>query len=126
MYLSIDDGGGSRKCILEVELIRTNRRLTFDITYQHPDFTYDGEDDGLYPLFTASNGYQVISRSRMDIQAERMWLNGGVKDEHYRSGTMVFPNNEKRDKVYYDFRVALREWQVEMQKLGKWKERENV
>lgn len=111
------------ECILDIELILTNRRLTFDIIYQSPKFTYDGEDNGPFPVFTASNGYQIISRSRMDIQTERMWLNGGIKHEHYRSGSMVFHDNEKRDKVYDEFRAALREWQVEMEKLGEWKER---
>lgn len=115
--------GGVYKNILDIELILTNRRLTFDIVYQDPDFTYDGVDDGPFPVFTASNGYQIISRSRMDIQTERMWLNGGIKDEHYRSGSMVFPDNDKRDKVYYEFRIALREWQMEMEKLGEWKVR---
>lgn len=112
--------------ILDIDLIRTNRRLTFDIKYQHPDFTFDGEDDGNFPVFTASNGYQIISRSRMDIQTERMWLNGGIKNEHYRSGSMVFPDNDKRDGVYCEFVAALREWQTEMQKLGQWKEKANV
>ena len=70
-----------KKVILRFDLIKTNRRLTFDIQYQHPDFTFNGEDDGPYPVFTASNGYQIISRSRMDIQTERMWLNGGIKHE---------------------------------------------
>ena len=112
--------------ILDVDLIRTNRRLTFDISYQHPDFTFDGEDNGNFPVFTASNGYQIISRSRMDIQTERMWLNGGIKNEHYRSGSMVFPDNDKRDGVYCEFVAALREWQAEMQKLGQWKEKANV
>lgn len=109
--------------ILDIDLIRTNRRLTFDISYQHPDFRFDGEDDGNFPVFTASNGYQIISRSRMDIQTERMWLHGGIKNEHYRSGSMVFPDNDKRDAVYCEFVAALREWQVEMEKLGQWKER---
>lgn len=112
-----------KKVILRFDLIKTNRRLTFDIQYQHPDFTFNGEDDGPYPVFTASNGYQIISRSRMDIQTERMWLNGGIKHEHYRSGSMVFPDNEKRDGVYDAFVVALQEWRDEMEKLGKWKER---
>lgn len=111
------------KVILHFDLIKTNRRLTFDIRYQHPDFTFDGEDTGPFPVFTAKNGYQIISRSRMDIQTERMWLNGGIKHEHYRSGSMVFPDNEKRDGVYNDFMQALHEWHIEMTKLGKWKER---
>lgn len=112
-----------KKVILQFDLIKTNRRLTFDIRYQHPDVTFDGEDTGPFPVFTASNGYQIISRSRMDIQTERMWLNGGVKDEHYRSGSMVFPDNEKRDGVYNEFMLSLAEWRAEVTKLGKWKER---
>jgi len=97
--------------ILECRLIRTQKRLTFDILFQHERVTFQGEDDGPYFKFTASNGYEVISRSRMDIQSERIWLRGGTSDEiAKRSGTMVFPSDEKRDECYTKFVQALYEW----------------
>lgn len=96
--------------ILKYRLIKTNRRLTFDIEWQSDHFRYFGTDDGTYSRFTASNNWEVISRSRMDIQYERIWLHGGVTDEHYRSGSMVFPNNEKRDEAYNAAQKALQEW----------------
>ncbi|MNP52985.1 hypothetical protein D3C76_1474190 [compost metagenome] len=67
-----------------------------------------GEDDGNYFTFTASNGYQVISRSRMDIQTERIWLLGALGNE--RSGSMVFSSNEKRDAALEQFHQAMFEW----------------
>ncbi|MBK6616322.1 hypothetical protein [Ottowia sp.] len=94
--------------IIRFALIKTKRRLTFDILYQHPDTVYTGEDDGPYYVFKASNGYEVISRSRMDIQTERLWLRGASEEE--RSGTMVFSSDEKRDKAYDEFLKALGEW----------------
>ena len=53
--------------LLEYSLIKTTRRLTFDIHFQHDSVTWTGDDDGAYPRYTATNGYEVISRSRMDI-----------------------------------------------------------
>lgn len=94
--------------LISYDLIATNRRLTFGIHYQHPSTRYMGEDDGNYYTFTASNGYQVISRSRMDIQTERLWLLGALENE--RSGTMVFSSNEKRDIAAAQFQFALTEW----------------
>ena len=94
--------------ILQYQLIKTNRRLTFDISWQREDTQYKGPDDGDYFSFVASNGYQVISRSRMDIQTERLWLLGAQPNE--RSGTMVFSSNEKRDRAYDEFIKALDEW----------------
>ena len=93
---------------LKYDLIKTNRRLTFDISWQREDTRYRGPDDGDYFLFTASNGYQVISRSRMDIQTERLWLIGAKENE--RSGSMVFSSNEMRDRAYNGFMLALDEW----------------
>ena len=95
-------------CIMQYRLIKTERRLTFDIQYQHPDTRYMGDDDGPYYTFKASNGYEVISRSRMDIQTERLWLLGA--SEETRSGTMIFSTNEKRDAAYDAFVLALDEW----------------
>lgn len=94
--------------LIEYNLIKSNRRLTFDIFSQHPATRYMGEDDGDYFTFTASNGYQVISRSRMDIQTERLWLIGALPNE--RSGSMVFSSNEKRDAACIQFQIALNEW----------------
>lgn len=95
--------------LLVYSLIKTKRRLTFDITYQHPATRYRGDDDGPYYVFTASNGYQVISRSRMDIQTERLWLLGASDEE--RSGTMIFSSDEKRDTAYDNFQQAISEWE---------------
>ena len=96
--------------ILVYRLIKTTRRLTFEILEQHPSVTYMGDDDGLYFKFVASNGYEVISRSRMDIQTERLWLRGAKSLDEERSGTMVFYSNEKRDTAYCEFIKALDEW----------------
>lgn len=94
--------------IIKYQLIKTKQRLTFDIEWQHPDTIYRGDDDGDYYKFVASNGYELISRSRMDIQTERLWLIGAKENE--RSGTMVFSSDEKRDKAYDEFELALKEW----------------
>ncbi len=101
---------GSLPVILCCRLIMTTRRLTFDIIYQDSSTIYMGDDDGEYYTFTASNGYEVISRSRMDIQTERIWLLGARHVEESRSGTMVFSSDQKRDKAYRDFCLALHEW----------------
>ena len=94
--------------IIHYAIIKTKRRLTFDITFQHPQTRYDGDDEGDYYVFTASNGYQIISRSRMDIQTERLWLLGASADE--RSGSMVFSTDEKRNVAYTQFQKAIEEW----------------
>ena len=94
--------------IIHYAIIKTKRRLTFDITFQHPQTRYAGDDEGDYYVFTASNGYQVISRSRMDIQTERLWLLGAATDE--RSGSMVFSTDEKRNIAYTQFQKAIEEW----------------
>ena len=103
--------------ILDYAILKTKRRLTFDITYQRPDTRYRGDDDGDYLTFRASNGYEVISRSRMDIQTERLWLLGAADDE--RSGSMVFSTDEKRDKAYDAFVLALAERVVHVE-AGAW------
>lgn len=96
--------------LLAYRLVPTTRRLTFDIRWQAQKVTYMGDDDGPYFTFTASNGYQVISRSRMDIQTERIWLLGAKHKEESRSGSMVFSSNEKRDAAEKQFVKALDEW----------------
>lgn len=52
----------------------------------------------------------MISRSRMDIQTERLWLIGAKHAEEPRSGSMVFSSNEKRDAAYTAFLQAIAEW----------------
>lgn len=93
---------------IKYNLHKSKRRLTFDILHQAEKTKYLGDDDGDYFIFKASNGYEVISRSRMDIQTERLWLLGASTDE--RSGSMVFSSDEKRDKAYDEFNKALTEW----------------
>lgn len=94
--------------IIHYTIIKTKQRLTFDITFQNPEVIYEGDDDGDYYLFKASNGYEVISRSRMDIQTERLWLLGaGI---HECSGSMVFSSDIKRDTAYLQFQKAIQEW----------------
>ena len=92
--------------LLECSIIKTKRRLTFDITNQ--DMTFCGKSDDDYLTFKASNGVEIISRSRMDIQTDRLWLLGCGPDE--RSGSMVFSSDAKRDKMYNEFVKALSEW----------------
>lgn len=96
--------------LLKYRLIATTRRLTFDIKWQHPRVTFMGEDDGDFFKFVASNGYEVISCSCMDIQTERLWLLGATHDEESRSGSMVFSSDEKRDRARLEFVKALNEW----------------
>ena len=96
--------------LIEFALVKTTRRLTFDIVNQSKYVTYMGDDDGPYLKFVASNGYEVISRSRMDIQTERLWILGAKHAEESRSGSMVFSSNEKRDAAYKNFIVAIEEW----------------
>lgn len=96
--------------LIDFRLIKTRQRLTFDIIWQHPLTVFYGEDDGDYYKFIASNGYEIISRSRMDIQTERLWLIGAKPNE--RSGTMVFSSDEKRDVAYNEFITAINEWQT--------------
>lgn len=67
-----------------------------------------GATDDDYLTFKASNGVEIISRSRMDIQTDRIWLLGCQPNE--RSGSMVFSSNEKRDREFARFQVALLEW----------------
>lgn len=98
------------KTLMKYSLIKTTRRLTFDILFQDADTIYMGDDEGEYFKFVATNGYEVISRSRMDIQTERLWLLGAKHKEETRSGTMVFSSNEKRDAAYENFKLAIKEW----------------
>jgi len=98
--------------ILSYYLIKTAKRLTFDIQFQSDDTRYKGSDfPGSGFVFKASNAYEVISRSRMDIQTERIWLHGATTDSSaHRSGTMVFSSDIKRDQAFHEFNKALIEW----------------
>lgn len=91
---------------LRYRLIKTTQRLTFDILSQ--DMRFCGVTDEDYLTFKASNGIEVISRSRMDIQTDRLWLLGCKPNE--RSGTMVFSSDEKRDREFARFQAALLDW----------------
>lgn len=70
--------------------------------------SFCGVTDEEYMTFTASNGVDVISRSRMDIQTDRLWLVGCKPNE--RSGSMVFSSDEKRDREFDRFQKAILEW----------------
>lgn len=97
--------------LLEYRLEKFNKRIVFDILYQNEKVRFQGGDDDDYHMFVASNGVQIISRSRMDIQTERVWLHGGKQDTVAdRSGSMVFANNEMRDKAFPKFHAGLQEW----------------
>lgn len=94
---------------IRYNLIKTTKRLTFDIVWQHPK-TINKEYNGRI-TFTATNGYQVISCKRMDIQTERLWLNGRKEiQKSSRSGSMVFSNNADRDIAFQEFHKALYQW----------------
>lgn len=98
-------------------LVPTTKRLTFDIIWQRPGTIWMGDDDGEWwkeHKYTASNDYEVISRSRMDIQTERIWVLGAKYQEleGQRSGTMVFSTNGKRDVAEVEFRKAIDEWDL--------------
>lgn len=104
---------GEKKELLSYRLIKTTKRLIFEIQSQCPDITFKGKDDDNYYSFLASNNFMIVSRSRMDIQTERLWLEGGTNDDiAFRSGTMVFDSNQKRDKAYDGFLKALEEWSI--------------
>ena len=94
------------RTILTYRLIRTRQRLTFEILEQ--DMRFCGRSDDDYLTFKASNGVEIISRSRMDIQTDRLWLLGCGPNE--RSGSMVFSSDVKRDKMFFEFIAALYEW----------------
>lgn len=97
--------------MLVYSLIMTTKRITFDILQQAEWLRYRGHDDGYYWKFVASNGYEVISRSRMDIQTERVWMLGGEDDDRsVRSGTMPVSHQEKVHQLYQEFNKAILEW----------------
>ena len=59
---------------LRYRLIKTRQRLTFDVLLQ--DMSFCGSTDEEYLTFKATNGVEIISRSRMDIETDRLWLVG--------------------------------------------------
>ncbi len=69
---------------------------------------FSGVTDDTYLMFKASNGVEIISRSRMDIQTDRLWLVGCKPNE--RSGSMVFSSDEKRDREFDRFQEGILEW----------------
>lgn len=91
---------------IKYRLIKTNRRLTFDILEQNMSFCGISDEDHL--VFKAKNGIEIISRSRMDIQTDRLWLIGCSPNE--RSGSMVFSSDEKRNREFERFQEALSDW----------------
>lgn len=95
--------------ILECALIKTTKRITFEIVQQHCGVTNGDENGSLY--FKASNGYEIISEHRMDIQSRRIWLLGASSDgPAERSGSMVTPTQEMCDDSFMGFQTALQEW----------------
>lgn len=70
--------------------------------------SFCGVTDDDYLTFKADNGVEIISRSRMDIQTDRLWLVGCKPNE--RSGSMVFSSDEKRDREFDRFQKAILEW----------------
>ena len=106
---------------IEFSLIKTNRRLTLDIHAQDKRYR-NVIIDARGMKFIANNGYEIISRSRMDIQTERLWLLGSQKNE--RSGSMVFSTNIKRDEAYDNFMQALIEWDRTVVILPEWNQNE--
>jgi hypothetical protein len=101
----------TKKPILIYSLIKTAKRLTFEIHHQDPEHRYMGDDDGFYWSFKATNGYEVISRSRLGIHSERIWVLGGTTGEEANiSGTMTFTSDMKRDRAFEAFHLALMQW----------------
>lgn len=103
---------------LTYKLVKTTKRLTFDILSQKENTINDVYDSKDY-YFKASNGYDIISRSKMDIQTERLWLWGTSKPDS-RSGSMVFADNDKRDDAYKNFIIAINEWNNRIYHYNKW------
>lgn len=95
--------------LLRCALIKTTKRITFEILYQ-ADRVTNKSDTGILH-FVASNGYDVISEHRMDIQSRRIWLHGAANDQPAnRSGTMAIPTQEMCDETFPEYSNALEEW----------------
>ena len=97
--------------LLEAWLFKTTKRLTFQINYQSPTIT--NTDLSGIKQFTATNGYDVISEHRMDIQSRRIWLLGAESDQPaIRSGTMATPVQSLCDEGFTGTIEALRQWAI--------------
>lgn len=102
---------GDRKdnLLLEAWLIKTTKRLTFQIVFQAFDVTNRDIND--IKQFRASNGYDIISEHRMDIQSRRIWLLGAENDQpSIRSGTMATPTQALCDDGFTGTISAFNEW----------------
>lgn len=92
-------------------LIKTKKRITFEILYQHPKIT-NHKEDGIIQ-WKATNGYEIISEHRMDIQSRRIWLRGASNDEPaQRSGTLALPTQKMCDDTFPEFLDALEDWAI--------------
>ena len=100
--------GVNEHTIFSYSLFKANRRLVFDIHHQDPVIIYRGADDGEYFYYKTPNGYEIMSRSRMDLHTERIWVVGAKA--HERSGSVVLSSNEKRDKVADEIHLAIFQW----------------
>lgn len=99
------------KVLLGYSLIKTVKRLTFDIFFQDQSVTWEGDPDAGGYEFVASNGYTVISEKRMDLDTRRVWLHGVMEDQSAdRSGSKVFTSDKDRDTAYEAYIVAINEW----------------
>lgn len=95
--------------VLDCALIKTTKRITFEIHFQARSIT--NEDEAGIIQYKASNGYEIISEHRMDIQSRRIWLKGAACDAPaVRSGTMALPTQTMCDEDFPKFIDALKEW----------------
>ena len=100
---------GQGELLLECVLVKTTKRISFEIYYQ-VDRVTNKDDAGIF-YFKATNGYEVISEHRMDIQSRRLWLHGAAKDESsIRSGSMHIPTISMAKESFPEFSEALLQW----------------
>lgn len=100
---------GNGPLLLLCALIKTRKRITFEILKQSRSVTNTNENGMI--TFTASNGYEIISEHRLDIQSRRIWLRGAADDEPaQRSGTMALPTQQMCDETFPQYIDALAEW----------------
>lgn len=104
-------GNPDAEISLSCALIKTTKRITFEIMYQSPLIT--NEDENGIDQFRASNGYEIISEHRMDIQSRRIWLLGAANDQSaQRSGTLAIPTQDMCDETFPQFLEALEEYAI--------------
>lgn len=95
--------------LLRASLVKTRKRLTFHIEHQD-EKVWNKNENGIM-TFTASNGYEIISEHRMDIQSRRLWLFGAADDQSAnRSGSMAVPTQALCEAGWIEFPDALCEW----------------